>query len=388
MKILPSSGRSNPVGTTNQNEAKRLARNSCVPSSQPFDAIEDSSPHSNAMRSQTASARLSSQLTEFVNKHERATAAAIIGAGAAPLLVGLPVPSIAEAISFKPDTNNPEQVAKQISRADQPSIEFNMDEHREVLEKFFKAIEAFIQNLLSQWQPDFSSNESGRQTTPYAIPKELPNQLESWAQGTEGNCASVAVIKAAIDQFGSNIFRSVNSLRDGSGFEITMRDGEVILLTHEELELVKSESNFKHGFASLRGRAEAEIIELNEIALDFANFAYAAMVKRKAKIQGLTLPDALSDLNDGVRHPRMPAIWIGLSHKVESVNKSHFNGRDSIVAWGQDHAVFIARTDPGRYQEDNWGRAEPYDGIIADYYTVGAFAFNKDKKPPLLRFKF
>ena len=191
------------------------------------------------MRSQTASARLSSQLTEFVNKHERATAAAIIGAGAAPLLVGLPVPSIAEAISFKPETSNPEQVAKQISRASQPSIEFNMDEHREVLEKFFKAIEAFIQNLLSQWQPDFSSNESGRQTTPYAIPKELPNQLESWHQGTEGNCASVAVIKAAIDQFGSNIFRSVNSLRDGSGFEITMRDGEVILLTHEELELVK-----------------------------------------------------------------------------------------------------------------------------------------------------
>ena len=104
------------------------------------------------------------------------------------------------------------------------------------------------------------------------------------------------------------------------------------------------------------------------------------------QIHGLTLQDALSDLNDG--YSRMAAIWIGLSHKLESVNKSHFNGRDSIVAWGQDHAVFIDRTDPGRYQEDNWGRAEPYDGIIADYYTVDAFAFNKDKKPPLLRFGF
>jgi len=212
----------------------------------------------------------------------------------------------------------------------------------------------------------------------YQLPQRLAPQMDTWRQTQEGNCSAVAVIKAAADHFGPQVFQSVRRSQDGEGFEIKMRDGHERNLTDEELRIAEASSRFEviHDDTGVSDAKKTE-------ALDFANFTYAAMAKRA--LENKVTPDgralssfevALDDLEDG-DWPLRSVDLLGLRYHFNTVDVVSLENRDSVVAYSAYHAVFVDQTEAGRYEEDNWGKRETYD-MRAGHWGEGviqAFAF-------------
>ncbi|MCR4539954.1 hypothetical protein NUV89_16290 [Pseudomonas sp. 18.1.10] len=109
-------------------------------------------------------------------------------------------------------------------------------------------------------------------------------------QGSNGNCVTVSAIKAAMMRFGqkpTDIFRQVKQVPNG--YEVSMRDGYTLPLTHEELNKARQTSQ-------LRGTDPA--------LLEDANFLYAVSAKR-AQLENndfrakQSFEVAMQTLNDG-----------------------------------------------------------------------------------------
>lgn len=95
-----------------------------------------------------------------------------------------------------------------------------------------------------------------------------------------GNCASVAIIKAAIGTYGTGkVFQQ--HLRE-NGIAVILRDGTLLSLTLAELEMASAASAFLPGDTAQK--------ELKEI-FNYAQLCFAVLVKR---YQGLTEPDRKS----------------------------------------------------------------------------------------------
>lgn len=214
----------------------------------------------------------------------------------------------------------------------------------------------------------------------YNVPKKLPDQLKSWRQSTEGNCSSVACIKAAVDRFDDKVFSEVKKTEDGKGYDIKMRDGYKLKLSQKELDLATKNSRFVKigGDNGLTGEAK-------QSGLNFANFAYAAMAKRATneKFGGVrSFQGALNDFQNGY-YPRNSAKMIGLKNYVQDVKTSNLDNKDSVTAWNGRHAIFIDRGKNGTHLEDNWGKATRYDRRAAGKAITGAFTFKADPPPPV-----
>lgn len=121
-------------------------------------------------------------------------------------------------------------------------------------------------------------------------------------QGNEGNCVTVSAIKASMMRFGQNpagIYKHIGATPEG--YEVVMRDGFKLCLSHDELKRARQASN-------LRGEDQA--------LLNDANFLYAVSAKR-AQLenndfrgdQGFAV--ALDTLNDG-EHPGEALRRLGL----------------------------------------------------------------------------
>ncbi|WP_248731955.1 hypothetical protein [Pseudomonas sp. MWU13-2517] len=109
-------------------------------------------------------------------------------------------------------------------------------------------------------------------------------------QGQPGNCVTVSAIKAAMMRFGQrpqDIFRQVTATP--GGYEVVMRDGLSLSLTHEELN---------------QARAASGLAGSDQRLLGDANFLYAVSAKR-AHLKnsdfraGQSYQSALKALNDG-----------------------------------------------------------------------------------------
>lgn len=121
-------------------------------------------------------------------------------------------------------------------------------------------------------------------------------------QGNESNCVTVSAIKASMMRFGQNpagIYKHIGATPEG--YEVVMRDGFKLCLSHDELKRARQASN-------LRGEDQA--------LLNDANFLYAVSAKR-AQLenndfrgdQGFAV--ALDTLNDG-EHPGEALRRLGL----------------------------------------------------------------------------
>lgn len=120
--------------------------------------------------------------------------------------------------------------------------------------------------------------------------KKPDNIWSGFSQGPDGNCVTVSAIKAAMMQFGqkpTDVFQEVK--QNGSGFDVTMRDGFKLSLSQNELQQAATHARFK-------GDDPAMMTD--------ANFMYAASAKR-AQIEnndgsaGRSFQAAMSSLNDG-----------------------------------------------------------------------------------------
>lgn len=193
-------------------------------------------------------------------------------------------------------------------------------------------------------------------------PEQFRDQIGSWRQGQEGNCAAVATIKAATDRYDNKVFDSVQRGADGS-YQIKMQDGFQVNLSERELSMAKLASNF-HGSDSS--------------AKSYGQLCYAAMAKR-AEMEhhkgAQNYGQALRALNTG-DDPRNSARWLGLQNQMISVNPRTLNGQDSVVAWSQRHAVFVNKERDGTHRTDHYGQGQWFNGTDTNGFgLMGAFTF-------------
>ncbi len=171
--------------------------------------------------------------------------------------------------------------------------------------------------------------------------KEMFNHLfEDFGQSQEGNCASVAVIKAALDKYKGKVFNSVS--KQGDGYSVSLQDGGNVQVSKQDLSTAA-----KH--AKLKSNKPSE-------AKSMAVLMYAVIGKQAAKENGGNFESALSSLGKG-KDPRQVAKWLGLGNKIREVNPND-KGQEAVVAWNGNHAVYI---DDGT-KTDSYGQAKAADG--------------------------
>lgn len=171
--------------------------------------------------------------------------------------------------------------------------------------------------------------------------KESFNHIfDQFAQSQEGNCASIAVIKAAMDKYKGKVFNSVS--KSGDGYNVTLQDGGSVQVSKADLATAAKHAKFKSSKPS----------EAKSMAI----LMYAVIGKQAAKENGGNFESALSSLGKG-KDPRQVAKWLGLGSKIRDVNPNE-KGQEAVVAWNDKHAVYI---DDGT-KADGYGQAKAADG--------------------------
>ncbi|MFA7479605.1 MAG: hypothetical protein WC314_03810 [Vulcanimicrobiota bacterium] len=188
--------------------------------------------------------------------------------------------------------------------------------------------------------------------------KSFGDLVTAWRQGAEGNCSTVATIKAAMDRYDNQVFDQVN--KTDNGYNIVMQDGYKMTLSNSELAAATQASRFK----GPDGPAKS-----------YANFLYGAAAKRNALDNKMSLRASFNDLNNGESVHNPPKL-LGLKHQVVKVNPRTLNGQDSVVGASNRHAVFIDRNANGGHTTDRWGKRSNFNGTDgANRGLVTAFTF-------------
>jgi len=183
--------------------------------------------------------------------------------------------------------------------------------------------------------------------------KSFDNLYGAFNQTDRGNCASTAVIKAAMDRYGSDVFDSVKQLEDG-GYEVKLQDGETVRLTREEMEAAATAAHYDGDDPEAKA---------------MATLCYATMAKRAQDMghEGAeTYSEALLSLGNGEVTKNVPE-YLGLADKVVKIDVDDIEGRSGVVGHGNGHAVYIDTVedhdtlDDGTYT-DAWGDPHEFDG--------------------------
>lgn len=174
--------------------------------------------------------------------------------------------------------------------------------------------------------------------------------FSSFSQTDRGNCASTALIKAALHEFGPNVFGSVEKLPDGS-YNVTMKDGFRENISPSELEAAATATHYAGDSHETKG---------------IATLSYASMAKRAWAMghQGAeTYGQALLSLNDGEISGNVP-LYLGLQHHVDFIDVDDVSKHDHAVVYGNGHAYFVEKQADGQLFGDKWGAATPYAGGV------------------------
>lgn len=155
-----------------------------------------------------------------------------------------------------------------------------------------------------------------------------------------GNCASVALIKAAIYTYGFNVF---DYIFENDVYTIQLKNGDSIQFTLSELEVAKRESSFVPSGAECDEK-------------DYAHLCFATMCKMvqihgdySQRFSKFIIPDsfeqAVETLNDGTNTPEVYEL-LGLEKHVTPVYryklKEHLSDDCGMVVWTSAHAMFAA----------------------------------------------
>jgi hypothetical protein len=179
--------------------------------------------------------------------------------------------------------------------------------------------------ILDQAPINFGQNQGGAGNLGALGQGGNPQAAQGWNQGREGNCASVATIKAAQTKFGKDIFKNVQQNGNG-GVNVTLQDGKQISVTKEELDTAKRMSGFQ-------GQGEG---------LDSAQLCYAVMAKNALQSghEGArTFAQACHSLNNG-EDPFKSAQFLGIEGRIKRVDPRTAAASGAAVVWSQQHALF------------------------------------------------
>jgi len=182
-------------------------------------------------------------------------------------------------------------------------------------------------------------------------------------ENVAGNCASVALIKAAIARFGIGHVFQTEGIENG--YKVKLRNGKEFSLNKNELEKAKTASALQRGTGS-----NEDVQRLYDEILDYAHLCFAVIVKY-VYIYGevcennivkkvSSFDEAVKSVNDGLYTP-LCYYHLGLENHIRKMKRlSSTNGLNAIVGWSLHHAVYI---NDQRY--DN--RGEP-EGMTPKYY--------------------
>lgn len=165
--------------------------------------------------------------------------------------------------------------------------------------------------------------------------------ITAFRQGGEGNCVTIAIIKAGIEIFGlNNIFqyRWVNET-----CEIIMRDGYETSFSAVELDQGILLSKF--------------ILQENETAFNYANLCFTAMVKRAQdenndELEDMSFEAAANSLNNGEYYLEGPH-WIGLRNHIKSIGRKYVWQYKGVIGASKKHCFFVSQG-----LEDNYGKID------------------------------
>lgn len=163
------------------------------------------------------------------------------------------------------------------------------------------------------------------------VPVKPKDIWHGFYQGREGNCVTVSAIKAAMMRFGQHpdtIYKQVTAV--SNGFDVVMRDGFTLHLTHAELQKATQASHLRGSDRSL---------------LEAANFLYAVSAKRAHMENndfrgGESFDKAIETLNDG-EIPGQALRRLGLYGYIRASDvKELANGAIGTLADG-GHSVAV-----------------------------------------------
>ncbi len=164
--------------------------------------------------------------------------------------------------------------------------------------------------------------------------KQFEEIFNDFGQTSEGNCATVAVVKAALDKYGTKMFSSVQ--KQGDGFAVKQQDGKSVNITSAELKKAAQS-------AKLKGKPSA--------AKSMAVLAYAVVGKNSGGVE---------KLGNGA-DPKKIAQALGLGNKIKDVSPQEAaQSKDGAVSWNNTHAVYQANG-----KTDAYGKEQQANGTAA-----------------------
>ena len=171
--------------------------------------------------------------------------------------------------------------------------------------------------------------------------------FKGFHQTSKGNCATTAIIKAAMDHFDNQIFNSVKRNQDGS-YQVELQDGSQVTVSRAELSEASAGAQYKGSSPE---------------TMAYANLIYAVMAKRAQEMNhegAHTFGEALASLANG-EGPNKTVQFIGLEGRVRSLSPDQIEGADGVVAWGHGHCIYVD-TLAGKTYGDAWGKQNEYNG--------------------------
>ena len=195
---------------------------------------------------------------------------------------------------------------------------------------------------------------------------DVQNEISGWSQTNKGNCATIGVLKACLDNYGTNIFRKISM--DDDGLHVTLLDNSKVSVTTTELAQATKNCRFKGSDLKARG---------------FATMAYAVMAKKALMLRNdgaKTYSQALHSIEDG-ENPFDAAKYLGVRSLMSSVSSRQFQSYDSGMAWNGRHAVFVNKKGQG-YEYDYHGQSKNYYPGRSSYNRIAVFAPLKFEPAP------
>jgi len=212
---------------------------------------------------------------------------------------------------------------------------------------------------------------------------QLMNAFKQGQVEGPGNCASVAMIKAAIDRYGvGNVFMRIRDEASRTYF-VRLYSGVALTLTYDEIEKAAKEAGF----------IESKYPEMQTVKL-YADTCFAVMAKHLQMVEALhddgvkydQFEDAIKDLNNGYSSTNVSAL-LGLNTTVVK-KKSEMRQKSGVVIYNKSHAAYASY---GQYDEASDRTGTPigkfhwkYKCLSCGIFFCGIQAFVVDYKSELL----
>ncbi|MCA9796920.1 MAG: hypothetical protein KC910_34155, partial [Candidatus Eremiobacteraeota bacterium] len=177
------------------------------------------------------------------------------------------------------------------------------------------------------------------------LPSADDELTRSWAQSVEGNCVSVAVIKAALQQYGTGVFDELAPFDEG--WRVVMQDGHQLTLSEAELDLARASSHFR---GSGVGRRIADV-------------CFAAMAKRLQSGKHSPVDSyekALDWLNNGEYAPNC-LRYLGIRQNAYRIAPWSVDDHEAVMVSSTSHCVHVENRGNGS-QADHYGQRVDFDG--------------------------